>query len=101
MHQLRAQALQSFSIRRKECINNERNEALREDGAVIGHNVGINFHQPVRRAVATVRAHLNRETSLGIGKPEGTDDVQILLVEEVAVALCDGVWILDGYRLSR
>jgi len=81
LRQLRAQALQRSSVWRKKRINNEMDKPLREDRAVIRYDVGIDFHQPVGRSVATVRAHLNRETSLGVGKLESTHDIEALSIE--------------------
>ena len=89
-HQLRMQALQRLSAWRfEERMDEKRDEASRENRAVIGHDVWINLHQPIGCSVAAVRPFLNSEAGARIFKSEGADDVQALLIEEIAIAIRD------------
>ena len=65
----RADALHRSSVgRNEESVYQKLDEALREDGAVVGHNIWINFHHPVRRTIAAVGAFLDGEARLRVGK---------------------------------
>ena len=62
---------------------------------MVRHHIRINLHQPIGGSVATIRPFLNCKARVRIFESEGADNIQILFVEEVATAACNGIRVMN------